>query len=157
MAKKTYSEKLRDPRWQKKRLSVLSRDNFTCQLCSDQETELHVHHKYYTAGAEPWEYENEILITYCAHCHFIVEALSEHGFDAIIAGKAPHNSKPLITVLSVITRNQGQDTVQLFTIVAGTDPVHVAALGEDKISELTELFRLAKIASVQDKNLFATK
>ena len=41
---KTYSQKLRDPKWQKKRLEVLQRDEFCCQLCNDKETELHIHH-----------------------------------------------------------------------------------------------------------------
>lgn len=31
----TYSQKLRDPRWQKKRLEILERDSFTCQHCHD--------------------------------------------------------------------------------------------------------------------------
>jgi len=55
MAKLTYSEKLKDPRWQKKRLEILSRDKFTCQLCSDKETELHIHHNEYFPGKKPWE------------------------------------------------------------------------------------------------------
>lgn len=70
---KTYSEKLRDPRWQKKRLEILQRDEFCCQLCNDKETELHVHHFYYEKGKNPWEYYNDGLVTYCKNCHFIVE------------------------------------------------------------------------------------
>ena len=31
-----YSEKLKDPRWQKKRLEILERDNFRCQYCGDK-------------------------------------------------------------------------------------------------------------------------
>jgi hypothetical protein len=76
MAKrKSYSEKLKDPRWQRKRLEVLQRDGFACILCGDTETELHVHHKVYTAGSEPWDYELTSLITYCKHCHSAVESL----------------------------------------------------------------------------------
>lgn len=71
--KKTYSEKLRDPRWQKKRLEILEQNNFTCQLCSDTETELHVHHLFYTKGKQPWEYTNDALVTLCKHCHLLVE------------------------------------------------------------------------------------
>ena len=32
-----YSEKLRDPRWQKARLKVLERDNWTCVNCGETE------------------------------------------------------------------------------------------------------------------------
>jgi hypothetical protein len=66
---KTYSEKLKDPKWQRKRLEILDRDNFTCQICEDTEKTLHVHHKYYKKGAEPWEYENESLVSLCWECH----------------------------------------------------------------------------------------
>jgi len=72
---KTYSEKLKDPRWQKKRLEVLQRDSFTCQLCGDAETELHVHHHTYAKGRQPWEYELTNFSTYCKHCHCVVEDL----------------------------------------------------------------------------------
>lgn len=65
----TYSEKLRDPRWQKKRLEILQRDNFTCKLCSDNTTELHVHHAAYKKGLDPWEYQDEWLHTVCSRCH----------------------------------------------------------------------------------------
>lgn len=42
---------------------------FTCQLCGDTETTLHVHHKQYIKGREPWEYEPDQLITVCEECH----------------------------------------------------------------------------------------
>ncbi len=64
-----YSEKLKDPRWQKKRLKILERDNFTCQKCRSTEKTLHIHHKTYNEGSEPWEYHNMVLITLCNECH----------------------------------------------------------------------------------------
>ena len=66
----TYCEKLKDPRWQKKRLSVLQRENFTCQDCGTKEKTLHVHHFRY--GKEPWtDLENEdiYLKVLCEDCH----------------------------------------------------------------------------------------
>lgn len=65
----TYSEKLRDPRWQRKRLEVFQRDNFTCTHCGDDLNELQVHHLDYEPGKEPWEYPIEFLTTHCAVCH----------------------------------------------------------------------------------------
>jgi hypothetical protein len=65
----TYLEKLRDPKWQNKRLQVLKRDNFTCKYCGDKSKTLHVHHNTYTYGLEPWEYSNNNLTTVCATCH----------------------------------------------------------------------------------------
>ena len=63
-----YSEKLKDPRWQKKRLKIFNRDNFTCVECGDTETTLHIHHKEYK-DSEIWDYPNESLITLCENCH----------------------------------------------------------------------------------------
>jgi len=63
----SYSEKLKDPRWQKRRLEILNRDNFTCQVCGDTKNTLHVHHKKYFK--EPWDAANWALITLCSSCH----------------------------------------------------------------------------------------
>lgn len=75
--KKTYSEKLRDPRWQKMRLQIMERDKFTCLFCSSTEKPLNVHHKYYDKGAEPWEYAQEVLVTCCEECHESLEDLKK--------------------------------------------------------------------------------
>lgn len=64
-----YSDKLRDPRWQRKRLEVMQRDEFMCQACFDSENTLNVHHNYYKPNAEPWEYPIESLVTLCENCH----------------------------------------------------------------------------------------
>lgn len=64
-----YLAKLRDPRWQKKRLEVFQRDGFTCQCCCSTEDTLHVHHMYYTRGVEPWEYPLAAFKTLCESCH----------------------------------------------------------------------------------------
>lgn len=48
-----YAEMLKEPRWQKRKTEILSRDNFTCQLCGDTENTLHVHHKYYLENHKP--------------------------------------------------------------------------------------------------------
>lgn len=67
----TYSEKLKDPRWQKKRLEILQRDDWACQYCGDKETTLHVHHEIYEKGVEPWETDEWLLTTLCEECHEI--------------------------------------------------------------------------------------
>lgn len=70
-----YSEKLKDPRWQKKRLEILERDKWTCQFCDDTETELQIHHlKYF---GEPWEAPPTDLITVCKCCHLIHEKVKK--------------------------------------------------------------------------------
>ena len=64
-----YSEKLKDPRWQKIRLKIFERDQWSCQICKDTGSTLKVHHKYYLQNKEPWEYPPEALITLCENCH----------------------------------------------------------------------------------------
>lgn len=63
----TYSEKLKDPRWQKKRLEIMQRDGFKCHSCGAEDKTLHVHHTRYSG--EPWEAENRCLVTLCVDCH----------------------------------------------------------------------------------------
>jgi hypothetical protein len=65
----TYADKLKDPRWQKKRLEILERDKWTCQSCFDNENTLMVHHYYYEKGLEPWEYDDNALVAWCVDCH----------------------------------------------------------------------------------------
>jgi hypothetical protein len=85
MEKKTYSEKLQDPRWQEVRGRILKRDGYRCRDSLDEgyqryappiemtdeeresaETfddgiELHVHHTFYEKG-DPWDTGDEYLI-----------------------------------------------------------------------------------------------
>jgi 5-methylcytosine-specific restriction endonuclease McrA len=65
----TYSEKLKDPRWQKKRLAVMQRANFKCEACSRDNETLHVHHLVYPRGKQPWEVEDKWLECLCETCH----------------------------------------------------------------------------------------
>ena len=72
---KAYSALLRDPRWQRKRLEILQRDEWACQQCFGTDSTLHVHHRVYTDGKAPWEYEEHLLVTLCEECHN-----EEHGW-----------------------------------------------------------------------------
>lgn len=71
--KPNYAQKLKNPLWQKKRLSIFERDNWTCVSCNrnclNEGLTMHVHHIKYLSNLEPWEYENEYLATYCELCH----------------------------------------------------------------------------------------
>lgn len=75
---KSYSEKLKDPRWQKKRLQILQRDKWVCQSCfssndgENRET-LHVHHRWYDHGKEPWDYPDNCFLTVCKPCHDLIK------------------------------------------------------------------------------------
>ena len=64
-----YSDKLKDPRWQKKRLQIFERDNFKCFLCGNSKITLNAHHVIYIDGYDPWDYKDELLVTLCEKCH----------------------------------------------------------------------------------------
>jgi len=89
-----YAEKLKDPRWQKKRLKILERDEFACKLCMDECSTLNVHHLIYRSNTEPWDSKNDDLVTLCEACHkeetenrkasefLLIKTLKEKGFLA---------------------------------------------------------------------------
>lgn len=64
-----YAEKLKDPRWQKKRLEVLERGGWKCFECGNKRKTLHVHHREYEKGREPWDYDDDIYVVLCKSCH----------------------------------------------------------------------------------------
>lgn len=78
----TYQQQLKDPRWQRLRLSVFERDNWECTKCQDTKSELQVHHKQYIAGFKAWNYSTDMLVTLCVNCHYNVtvnDMLAKHG------------------------------------------------------------------------------
>lgn len=75
----TYAEKLKDPRWQKKRLEVFNRDNWTCMYCDDQTKTLHVHHEKYEKG-DPWDTDTKFLKSACVTCHTAISYLDKNNF-----------------------------------------------------------------------------
>lgn len=67
----SYSQKLRDPRWQRKSKLVKERAGWQCQDCGGADR-LETHHCYYTqmsSGHEPWEYPLSALRCLCHNCH----------------------------------------------------------------------------------------
>ena len=78
----TYSDKLKDPRWQKKRLEILQRDNFTCRICKDIDSTLHVHHITYNGN--PFDADENDLITLCDKCHKTEHDLHQIMIDDLL-------------------------------------------------------------------------
>lgn len=98
---KSYADKLKDPRWQKKRLGILERDEFTCMHCGATDKTLHVHHTFYGTGKEPWEAKDNCLKTLCFSCHEDEpENYNSKMYDLrrmlMMAGKTSHDLDPII-------------------------------------------------------------
>ncbi len=63
----TYPEKLKDPRWQRKRLEILELAEWKCCICKNSNQTLHVHHDEYNKN--PWDALNKNLHCVCDKCH----------------------------------------------------------------------------------------
>lgn len=72
-----YSELLKDPRWQKKRLQIMDRDGWKCSLCENEDMTLNVHHLKYSG--KPWEADDSHLITLCEKCHKMEEGYKQEN------------------------------------------------------------------------------
>ena len=74
-----YKMKLQDPRWIEKSKQIKKRDKYKC-VCGNPH-KLQVHHKEYRKGKEPWDYDDDDLITLCDECHETNHKAIELGFD----------------------------------------------------------------------------
>ena len=81
-----YSDKLKDPRWQKKRLKILERDDFTCRVCGSDTKTLNIHHVAYVTVFEPWDCPDGFLLTLCDDCH-------KKGCDEMTTGNCGEEDK----------------------------------------------------------------
>ena len=72
---RNYIEKLRDPRWQRRRLAVLERAGWRCEGCGTNHVNLQIHHGFYERDADPWDYPDGALFCVCDSCHERAEAV----------------------------------------------------------------------------------
>lgn len=101
---KTYSEKLRDPKWQRLRLAVMERDEFACRACGDKDSTLNVHHLVaYKKNADPWDYELWELITLCEDCHkTITDDFNEMKSIIMYQCMAPEYSYEFLRIIKAL-------------------------------------------------------
>lgn len=90
-----YKQLLRHPLWQKKRLEIFHRDNWKCVNCTDEFSNLQVHHLYYEPNRLPWEYPNECFKTLCECCHEKAEFLKWMLTDGIVLLKADFSNSEI--------------------------------------------------------------
>lgn len=65
----SYSEQLKHPNWQRKRLECLDGAGWACERCDAEDQTLHVHHRQYFKGRMAWEYTGLELAVLCETCH----------------------------------------------------------------------------------------
>jgi hypothetical protein len=132
----TYAEKLKDVRWQKKRLETLERHNWRCWHCGKGEGDsvsLHVHHKYYERGREPWEYPDSCLIVYCEDCHAAAEEL-KHELTAAIFTHLDIGDQGYLSKILRPESPQDSFEIRLFRSLIAAHPFLTDALGPNSSS-----------------------
>jgi hypothetical protein len=142
---KTYSEKLKDPRWQMMRLKILERDKAKCRCCRSGEKTLHVHHSYYRKGADPWDYEPETLISLCEECHKLVEKRRESLLKLTVD---PQDQLSVMAFAYAINPDLGPyggnifGMAELFSLImSGSEEFHQYETRDDKLEAIQDLDR----------------
>jgi hypothetical protein len=132
-----YSDKLKNPKWQKKRLKVLERDNWTCTLCGDTETTLNVHHKKYKG--EPWDIDDSELKTYCYYCHQVVEYLkkSDPTCTVVVVHRLCAEVSGIYYLTVVVKRNNEKYGIILFSYdISVSELYYIVSLKKETIHSL---------------------
>lgn len=76
MKRLTYSEKLKDPRWQRKRLQIFNRDDWKCVVTGLSTQTLCVHHMRYHGA--PWSSPDDELETVCETVHELITPIARY-------------------------------------------------------------------------------
>jgi len=116
MEKEDYAKLLKNPKWQRKRLEIMQRDNFECKKCRGSDVELNVHHKEYIKGKNPWEYEDDNLITLCVYCHQEIELLKNSEYI-----KQFHQKNIPFKDIIIYQDNHSEEGLRITIIVYGND------------------------------------
>ena len=116
-----YAKKLQDPRWQRKRLEVMQKADWKCEICADAKEELNVHHPEYDKAYEPWQYDN--LQCLCKTCHTInhlpTEKMRIHAnlFFELRESQIEKTTKTLVELYEMRRRDPFQTFEQVLKII----------------------------------------
>ncbi len=101
MEKIKYSDKLKDPRWKRKRVEILERADYKCEACEKEDEPLQIHHGYYERNLEPWDYDEDTLHCLCEECHSMAELMREIIYKEIGRINPSHYKNVLSEVLKI--------------------------------------------------------
>lgn len=144
------------------RLKVLERDKFTCQCCYDTEQTLHVHHRYYVQGRDPWSYPMFSLVTLCVNCHKRPSDTDpsvkfQTGFydwegeiGALTEGSNSAEMRDVLRLLCTINAYANMRSVSTLTVLLGVDYSlkHSPSFLEDYITQVSTLEKILNEAVV---------
>lgn len=134
-----YKKALKDGRWQIRKTEIMQRDGFACVKCGASASDgvvLNVHHLNYYPDRNPWEYEDNDLITLCENCHKKVHKQSspkENYWDyndlEKLKGKFVHiedglESHICLFGIEVSNNHEHPDSIEAMMIASGVYPYY---------------------------------
>lgn len=124
----TYTDQLKHPMWQKRRLEIMELHDFECGNCGNTENMLNIHHKIYKKGHKAWEYLDEEYECLCTDCHS-----SAHHLNDII--------KEILSKLTFLEKER----VLGYALALG-DPVDFKGqCSPETIEGLSDFYRISKL------------
>ena len=112
-----YQKKLLDPRWQRRRLEVLSLAEWECSDCGASEKTLHVHHPRYIKGREPWEYTDDELVVLCEDCHWAHTVANRRLIELVASN--PYKIRQVVELVAGFLSVEYDDD---FDLLGGSPP-----------------------------------
>jgi hypothetical protein len=135
MSNQSYYEKLKSPQWQRKRLEIMQRDEFTCVSCGCKEKTLNVHHKTYRKNAAPWDYDDENFITYCEECHGSIHQAK----DLLMSSVDTFDKIQRIASISFYCDIKHIKLAQIASVIAAIEKSEVIAENKDDFEKCIEV------------------
>lgn len=133
----TYSEKLRHPLWQKKRLQILQRDDWACRSCGTKTKNLQVHHIVYCGkGTNPWDYADDLLQSLCEDCHEIRQELTDKAANALRVAISNYGTERLMrTAKSLMETAMCKDSYRHHIVSCLHESANLSAEGRGAIPD----------------------
>ncbi len=139
----TYADKLKSPKWQKKRLEILERDEWECLCCGSNEKTLHVHHRYYEKDKEPWDYPDESLYCFCDDCHNEY-TIKKKEINRLIKSISPFDYSRLIGYLTTMHVSSEYYMSDENIVLQATDSEFIIGMSDFLTYTETEIYDMIK-------------
>ena len=136
----TYAEKLKDPRWQRKRLEIMQRDEFICTACKASDKSLNVHHCYYLPRTNVWEYPDSAMVSLCEDCHNEITFRIPKVMEKI---KTPDDATRWESLMTLIGSSSSQSYTMALKIAFAMDSLNSAVTQHDRIAAV-KIFQILR-------------
>lgn len=100
VAKLTYRQQLKDPRWRDYSRERRNDIGNCCEVCRRGDLPIQVHHWFYD-GRMAWEYEHHEVIALCEPCHKLYHTLLKQFREFVFSKLTPQAFRVLNGALAV--------------------------------------------------------